>query len=247
MKMHWGFWFTFCLHWRVVSFFYLYFCADEPQNVSKRMRLFSIYRKRKEKKNWEINQTLFTVFNLKVVLELFHLLFCSSEVLLLLIPSPSGEALMKNGHQHVFFFMHIPGPFFCLHLSFFLFFSLLSSLFSFQFFNNFFLKIIFSISFSILLSFLWDCLFLFTFFWFIHRVSPVNVFNCLQLPLGSLCCSQDLCDICSSPRALTPTFWRKNQTWRKVPALQINQVATCGRRMLELTPGLPASMSIRPW
>lgn len=81
----------------------------------------------KEKKNWEINQTLFTVFNLKVVLELFHLLFCSSEVLLLLVPSPSGEALMKNGNQHVFFFMHITVPFFCLHLFlYFPFFSLLS-------------------------------------------------------------------------------------------------------------------------
>lgn len=95
MKMHWGFWFIFCLHWRVVSFFCLYFCSDEPQNLSKRVRLFSIYRERKEKLgNKSKLPSLF--FNLKVVLELFHLLFCSSEVLLLLIPSPSGEALMKK-------------------------------------------------------------------------------------------------------------------------------------------------------
>lgn len=198
----------------------------------------------KEKKNWEINQTLFTVFNLKVVLELFHLLFCSSEVLLLLIPSPSAEALMKNGNQHVFFFMHITGPFFCLHLSFYFpFLSLLSSLFSFQLFNNFFFKIIF-LSF-LFHSSLWSSgIVFFTFLWFIPHVSPVN---CLQLPLCSLCCSQDLCGICWSPWALTSTFWRKNQIWRKVPAIQRNQVATSGRRTLRLTPGLAAWMSIRPW
>lgn len=49
MRKHWGLWFIFCLQWRVVSFFYLYFCGDEPQNVSKWMRLFSIYREGKER------------------------------------------------------------------------------------------------------------------------------------------------------------------------------------------------------
>lgn len=53
--------------------------------------------------------------------------------------------------------------------------------------------------------FLWDYLFLLTFLLFFHHVSPINVFYWLQLPLCSLCCSQDLCGICWSPWALTPT------------------------------------------
>jgi len=62
--------------------FYLYFCGDEPQNVSKWMRLFSIYIEGKEKLGKKSNSLHF--FNLKVVFELFHPLFRSSEVLRLL-------------------------------------------------------------------------------------------------------------------------------------------------------------------
>lgn len=145
--------------------------------------------------------------------------------------------------------MHNTGPFFCLHPSFYFpFFSLLSFLFSFQFFNNSFFKNYFSLfPFLFFSLFLWDCLFLLPSLWFFHHVSPVNVFYCLQLPLSSLCCSQDLCGVCWSPWALTPNIWRQNQTWRKVPATQRNQVAASGRRMLKLKPGLPACTSIRAW
>lgn len=83
----------------------------------------------KEKKDWERNQTPFTVFFfiLKAVLELFHLLFWSSEVLLLLIPFPSDEALVQTSVD--FFYPSVPF-FFSLPISYSLS-SLLSSLFLF--------------------------------------------------------------------------------------------------------------------
>lgn len=184
---------------------------------------------------------------MKVVLELFHLLFCSSEVLLLLIPSPSGEALMKNGNQHVFFFMHITGPFFSLHPSFYFpFLSLSSSLFSFNFFNNFSLlkKKFFFPFFSL---FLWDCFFLSIFFWFFHHASPVIVFLLSATPyLFSLLLTGSLWCLLKSI-SFYPTIWRQNQTWRKVPAIQRKQVAASWKRMFNLKPGLAAWMSIRPW
>lgn len=92
MRKHW---FIFYLHWRVISFFYFYFCGDEPQNVSKWVRLFSLYIYRRKRKTGKEIKLPSLVFNLKVVLELFYLLFQSAEVLLWLIPFPSGEALVK--------------------------------------------------------------------------------------------------------------------------------------------------------
>lgn len=94
----------------------------------------------KEKKNWERNQTLFTVFNLKVVLELFHLLFWSSEFLLLLIQFLSGEALVKTSVDFslcIFLGLFSPFPFpsSCPHPLFFHPYSHSNSLLIFLFFS----------------------------------------------------------------------------------------------------------------
>lgn len=181
MRKHW---FIFYLHWRVISFFYFYFCGDEPQNVSKWVRLFSLYIYRRKRKTGKEIKLPSLVFNLKVVLELFYLLFQSAEVLLCLIPFPSGEALVKMSMDFsLCIFLGLFSPFTFPSPSP-LFFHPYSHSISLLIFSPPPHPLFFSVPVSLPLGLSFFPLLL----WFFHHFSSFSVFVCLQFPLCSFYC-----------------------------------------------------------